>query len=148
VHEDRLENNGGNFFRMLSEAPLYGGEVVKRGDQDVFERGLRDSEPARNRGWRMDIAKIGRMRLHAHQRIIMQAVISAFKLHNLVASRSRAGEANGMHGRFRAAVAEAYHLYRKALRDFLRQFPFEVMWHTEHGARGEPAFHRLHHRRM
>ena len=78
----------------------------------------------------------------------MQAVVSAFELHDLVAAGSGAGQADGVHGRFRTAVAEAHHLDRKAVADFFGQLPLHVVGHAEHGAGAEAFFDGLHDRGM
>ena len=109
---------------------------------------LRHAQPAGDRGWSIDVAVIRRMRFHADQRAIVQSVISAFELHDLVAPGSGARQTNRVHRRFRSAVAEAAHLHRKAVADFFRQFPFHIVRHAEHGAGGKPFLDRLHHRRM
>ena len=88
------------------------------------------------------------MRLHTNQCRIMQAVITAFKLYDLVATSSCAGQPNRMHGGFRAAIAKAAHLHRKPRADFLRQFPLHVVRHAIHSALVQARFHRLDHRRM
>ena len=74
----------------------------------------------------------------------MQAVVSAFEFNDLVAAGGGAGQADGMHGGFRAAVAEADHLNRKALADFFGEFPFHVMRHAVHGAGGKTFLNGLH----
>ncbi len=75
-------------------------------------------------------------------------MVSAFKLHDLVAAGSGASQPDGVHGGFRTAVAEAHHLDRKAVADFFRQLPLHVVRHAEHGAGAETLLHRLHHRGM
>ena len=95
-----------------------------------------------------DIAEIRGVRLHADQRGIMQAVVAAFELDDLVAAGGGAGQADGVHGGFGAAAAEADHLDRKAIADFLGQFPLHVVRHAEHGAGGQTFFDGLHHRGM
>ena len=78
----------------------------------------------------------------------MQAVIAAFHLDDAIAAGSGASQADGVHGAFRAAIAETNHLDGKALADFLGEFPFEIMRHAEHGAGAEFRLHRLDHRGM
>ena len=85
---------------------------------------------------------VGSMRLHADQSAVVQAVIRAFEFDDLVASGGGARQANRVHGGFRAAVAEAAHLDRKAVADFFRQFPFHVVRHAEHGAGAKAASRR------
>src|SRR5437016_6196902 len=85
------------------------------------------------------------MRLHADERGVVQAVVSAFKFYDLVATRCGASQANAVHSGFRPAVAEAHHFYWEALADFLSQFPFHVMRHSEHGSRGQTSTDGLHH---
>ncbi len=88
------------------------------------------------------------MRLDADQRRIVQTVIAAFELQDLVAACGRARQTNRVHSRFRAARTEAHHLDRKALADFFRELPFHIVRHAEHRARREPLLDRLHHRGM
>src|SRR5579863_8279825 len=88
------------------------------------------------------------MRFHADQGTVMQSVVSALELNDLVATRSSAGEPDSVHGRFRTAVAEAAHLDRKALADLFGEFPLHVVRHAEHSAGRETLLDRLHHRGM
>ncbi len=74
----------------------------------------------------------------------MQSVIGAFELYDFVATGGGAGQADGVHGGFGAAVAEAAHLDWKAVADFLGEFPFHVVRHAEHGAGGETFFDGFH----
>ena len=96
----------------------------------------------------LDVAELWGVRLHADQRGVVQSVIAAFELDDLVAAGGGAGQADGMHGGFGPAVAEAHHLHWKALADFFRKLPFHVMRHAEHGARAQPLLNRFHHRGM
>ena len=150
VHHDRFKDDGRNLIRILLEPPLHRFQVVERSNRHVRKASLRHTCPARHRFRILDIAKIvgRRMRLHAHQRRIMQAVIAAFELDDLVASGSRAGQSNGMHGGFGAAVAEAAHLDGIARADFFRQFPLHVVRHAVNRALVQARFHGLNHRRM
>src|SRR5271154_7513013 len=75
----------------------------------------------------------------------MQAVIAAFHLNDAVAAGGGASEAHGVHGAFRAAIAETHHFHRKALADFFGELPFEVVRHAEHGAGAEFRLHSLDH---
>ena len=70
-------------------------------------RGLGHAETAGHRSGSVDVAELRRVRLDAYQRGIMQAMIAAFKLDDLVPSCRGAGQADGVHGGFGAAVAEA-----------------------------------------
>jgi len=69
-------------------------------------------------------------------------------LTDLVASGWRRGRGDGVHGGFRAAGAETHHLDGKALADFFRELPFQVMRHAEHGAGGQALPDGFHHRGM
>ena len=148
VHQNRLENDGRDLAGILLEAQLDAGQIVEGRNQNVGHGGLRHAESAGHGSRSVDIAIIGRVRLHADQCGIVQAVVSAFKLHDLVAAGSGAGQADGVHGGFRTAVAEAHHLDRKAVADFFRQLPLHVVRHAEHGAGAETLFHGLHDRGM
>src|ERR1700722_12298517 len=53
--------------------------------------------------------------LQRDQHRIVQSVIAAFHLDDFVAAGRGPGQANGVHGAFRAAVADPHHLYRKPL---------------------------------
>ena len=78
----------------------------------------------------------------------MQAVVSAFEFQNLVAAGGGARQADSVHGGFGAAAAEANHLDRKTIADFLGQFPFHVVRHAEHGSSLQTRLDGLHHRGM
>ena len=144
VHQNRFENDRGNLAGIFFEAALDRSEIVERGDKHVRNRRLRHAKTAGDRRRRVDVAIVRRVRLHADQSTIVQAVISAFEFHDLVASCRGARQADRMHGRFRAAVAEAAHLDREAVADFFREFPLHVVRHAEHRARREPLLDGLH----
>ena len=74
----------------------------------------------------------------------MQTVIGTLELQNFVTARCGARDAAGVHGDFRAAGAEAHHLHRIALADFLREFPFLVMGHAEGGSFVQLLFDGIH----
>ena len=88
---------------ILAELALNGVEIVERGDQHVVECALGHSKSTRNRSGRVDIAELLRLRLHAHQRAVVQSVVGAFELDDLVAACSRTRKANRMHRGFGAA---------------------------------------------
>ena len=148
VHQNRFENDRGNLAGIFFEAALDRGEIVERGNHNVGDRRFRHAQTAGDRCWIVDVAIVGSVRLHADQSAVMQAVVGAFELDDLVASGSGASQANRVHGGFGAAVAEAAHLDRKAVADFFREFPLHVVRHAEHGAGGEALLDGLHHRRM
>ena len=148
IHQDRLENDRGDLAGIFLEATLDGGEIVEGGDEHVGDCGLRDAEAAGDRGWSVDVAVVRSMRLHADQSAVVQSVVGAFELDDLVASGGGAGQANRVHGHFGAAVAEAAHLDREALADFFGEFPFHVVRHAEHGAGGKALLDGLHDRGM
>src|SRR5580700_6739216 len=75
----------------------------------------------------------------------MQSVICAFKLYDLVAGSSGARQADGVHGGFGTAIAEAAHLDGKAVADFFGELPFHVVRHAEHSSSGKTFFDGLHH---
>src|ERR1700721_4580677 len=75
-------------------------------------------------------------------------MVSPFKLDDLVSAGSGSGQADGVHGGFRTAVAEANHLNGKAITNFFGKLPFHIVWHAEHCARGETLLDSLHHRGM
>src|SRR5580704_91155 len=78
----------------------------------------------------------------------MEAVVSAFHLDDAIATRGRPREAHRVHRAFGTAVAKAHHLHRKALADFFCQFPFKIVWHTEHRPGAEFFLYSTHDRRM
>ena len=145
VHQDRFQNDGRDLAGILLEAQFDTGQIVEGSNDNVSDRGFRHSQPAGNRCRSVDVAVVGRVRLHADQRGIVQAVVTAFKLYDLVASGSGTGQADGVHGGFGTAIAEAHHLDRKTLADFFRQLPLHIVRHAEHGAGAETLFHCLHH---
>ena len=148
VHQDRLENNRRDLPGIFLEAALDGAEVIEGCNRHVRDRRLGHAQSTWNRDRILDVAEVGLVRLHADQGRVVQAVIAAFELEDLVAAGCCASEANGVHRGFGAAGAEADHLDREALADFFRKLPFHVVRHAEHGAGGEPLLDGLHHRGM
>src|SRR5271170_4408258 len=144
VHKDWFENDRGNFAGIFFETAFDGSQVVEGGDEDVCDSGFRHTESAGNGDGIVDIAEVGSVGLYADQGGVVQSVVGAFKLYDFVAAGSGAGQADGVHGGFGAAVAEAAHLNGKAVTDFFGEFPFHVMRHAEHGAGGETFFDGLH----
>src|SRR5206468_2491200 len=145
---NRLENNGRNLSGVFLEPPLDGCEIVKGSDQDVLKACFRNAKSSRHRSRPVDIAEVRSMRLYADQSGIMQTVVRAFELQNLVAPRGSAGKTNSVHGSFGPAIAETHHLDWKAGANFFCQLPFHVMGHAEHRARREALPHSFHHRWM
>src|SRR6185369_3910706 len=84
----------------------------------------------------------------ADQRAVVESVIRALELDNLVTARGCPRESDGVHRRFRTAGSEAHHLDREAGANFFREFPFHVMRHAEHGSGGQPSRDGLHDRGM
>src|SRR5579862_3629502 len=150
VHHDGLENHSRDLIRILPESSFNGFEIVEGRDRDVGNTRFRHASSTGNRLRVLDIAEVigWRMRLYADQCGVVQAVISTFELDDLVAPRSGAGETNGVHGCFGAAVSEAAHLEGKARADFLGQFPLHVMGHAISGAFVQTPFDSLDHRGM
>src|SRR6185369_8005058 len=116
------------------EATLHRAQIVEGGNHYVRDAGLRHAQSAGNRNGSMHIAKIRCMRLNTDQRAVMQPVIGAFELYDLVAPSSSASQADGMHSGFRTARTEADHFNWEALADFFGQLPFHVMGHAKHRA--------------
>src|SRR5439155_26981796 len=100
---------------------------------------------ARDRGWGLDITELGSMRFHADHRGIVQAMVSAFKFHDLVAASRSAGQSHAVHSGFSSAVAETHHFYWETIADFLCQLPFHVMRHAKHGPGSQASPDGLHH---
>ena len=150
VHHDRFQDDGRHFIRILSEPAFHRFQIIERSNQHICDARLRHTGPARHRFRILDIAEIvgRRMRFHAYQRCIVQSVVATFKLDDFVASSRGAGKTNGVHGGFRAAVAEAAHLDRKTRADFFRQFPFQVVRHAVSGALVQSPLHGFDHGRM
>jgi len=67
---------------------------------------------------------------------------------DLVAARGGAGDAAGVHGGFRAAVAKADHLHRIPRANLFREFQFHAVGHAERGAAVGHQFHGFGHRGM
>ena len=74
------------------------------------------------------------LRFHTDGDGIVAAVIAAFHLDDLAAAGGGARQAQGVHGDFRTAVAEADHIHRVARADFVGQFQFHAVRHPEEGA--------------
>src|ERR1035438_8037967 len=145
VHENGLEDDRRNLVGILFETTLDSSEVIEGGDEHISDGRFRHAETARNRGRRVDIAIVGSVRLYADQSAVVQAVVGAFELDDLVASGGGARETNRVHGHFGTAIAEAAHLDRKASADLFGEFPFHIVRHAEHGAGGEALLDGLHH---
>src|SRR5256884_1071425 len=69
--------------------------------------------------------------LDADERVVMQAVVRAFELQNLVAARGGARDAAGVHRDFRSAGTEPHHIHRITLTNFLCKLPFLLVRHPE-----------------
>src|SRR6267143_1201531 len=134
VHEDGLENDGGDLAGILLEAIFDALQIVEAGDDNIVERSFRHAPAAGNGVGSVRIAVVFRLGFHADERGVMQSVVRAFELQNLVAARSGARNAAGVHGDFRAAGTEADHVHRIALANFFRKLPFLLMRHAEGGS--------------
>src|SRR5580765_1334132 len=66
VHENRFEDDRGNFAGIFLEPTLDGGEIVKGGNEHIRDGRLRHTEAAGDRGWSVDVAVIGSMWLDAN----------------------------------------------------------------------------------
>src|SRR5439155_10230619 len=130
------------------EPPLDRCEIVKGSDQDVLKACFRNAKPSGHRSRPVDVAEVRSMRLYADQSGIVQAMVSAFEFHDLVATSCGASQTNAVHGSFGAAIAETHHLDWKSGTNFFCQLPFHVMRHAEHRARREALPHSFHHRWM
>src|SRR5580704_9545216 len=104
IHQDRLENDGGNLAGIFFESALDGGEIVERGDLHIGDSRLGYAESARDSRGVIDVAEFGSVRLDADQSGIMQAMIGALKFNNFVATGGGTREADGVHGGFGAAI--------------------------------------------
>ena len=91
VHQDRFKNDRGNLTRIFFEAAFDRIKIVEGRNLHVLDRGLRNAQATRNRCGSVNVAVIRRVRFHADQRAIVQPVIGAFELDDLVASRCGAG---------------------------------------------------------
>src|SRR5260370_39696779 len=109
-------------------------QIVKTGNDNVFERCLRHAGAAGNGIRRVRVSILFRLGLDADERCVMQSVVGAFELQDLVAAGGRARDAAGMHGDFGSAGAEAHHLHRIALADFFRKLPFLLVRHAKGGS--------------
>ena len=135
VHENGFENDGGDLSGIFLEAALDAGEVVERGDFHVVERGLRNTAAAGNGIWRYGIAPVVvGLGLDADESGVVEAVVGAFEFDDFVALGGGASDADGVHGDFGAAGAEADHLDGIARANFFGELPFLIVRHAEGGA--------------
>src|SRR2546428_1960453 len=145
VHQDGLENDGGDLAGILLEAILDALQIVEAGDGNNLERSFRHATAAGNGIGRIRIAVVSLLGLDADKRSVMQSVVRAFELQNLVATRGGARDAAGVHGDFRAAGAESHHIDRIALANFFRKLPFLLVGHAEGCAFMQFLFDGLYH---
>src|SRR5260370_10041565 len=124
VHQDGLEDDLGDLSGILLEAIFDALQIVEAVNNNIFERVLRYASAAGNGSGLVRSTVVFRLRLDADQRRVMQAVVGAFELQNLIAPGGGAGNAAGLHGDFRAAGTERHHFYRISLSDCFRTFPF------------------------
>src|SRR6267154_1313195 len=134
VHEDGLENDGGDLAGILLESIFDALHIVEAGDDNILERSFRHATAAGNGVGRIWIAVVFCLGLDADERGVMQSVVGAFKLQDFVAARSGPRDAAGVHGDFRAARAEAHHVHRIALANLFGKFPFLLVRHAESGS--------------
>src|ERR1700677_4811243 len=84
------------------------------------------------------------MGFHADQSGIVQSVVSTFEFEDLVAAGCAPRQAEGVHGGFGAAAAEADQLNRKTIANFFSELPLHVVRHAKHGAGAQTLFDGLH----
>lgn len=64
-------------------------------------------------------------------------VVTTFELDDFISSCVSAGQTNGAHAGFGAAVYQAYHIDARHFADGFRQLDFQLGWRAEaHGSRG------------
>src|SRR5712692_5609893 len=131
VHEDWLENDGGDLAGILFKPIFDALQIVKAGDDNVLERSLWNTTASRNRSGCIRITVVFGLGLDADERSVMQAVIGTLKLQNLIAARGGARDAARVHGDFRSAGTEAHHIHGIAFANFFRKLPFLLVGHAE-----------------
>src|SRR5207249_7564563 len=100
VHKDRLENNGRDLSGIFAEPAFHRGQIVEGRNQNIGDGGFRYTQATRNRRGVVHIAEIGSVWLHAYQRGIVQPVIRAFELYDLVTPGGCASKPNSVHSGF------------------------------------------------
>ena len=134
VHQNGLENDGGDLAGVFAEAALDAAEIVEGGDNHVGERGFRDARTSGNTRGRVGIAVIFGLGLDADEGRVVQTVIRALKLQDFVATGSGTGDAAGVHGHFGTAGTETHHFDGIAFANFFGEFPFLIVRHAKGGA--------------
>src|SRR4051794_8851711 len=142
VHRHRFEDQRGDLPFVLFESAFDAREIVKGGDQRVLP--AHDSCAGGNLIRFARASPLFRLGLHADHGSIVHAVVAAFEFDDLVASGETARQADGVHGGFGAAVAEADILHRVALDDLFGELTLHLVRHAIHGAALELLLYRLH----
>ena len=148
VHQDGLENDGGDLAGIFLEAALNARKIVEGGNNNVGERGFRNAGATGNARGRVGIAVVFSLGLHADERGVVQAVVGALEFEDFVTPGSGACEAAGVHGDFGAAGTKAHHLDGITFADFFREFPFLIVRHAKRGAAMQFLFHGFDHSGM
>ncbi len=83
--KNRLKNDRGNLSRKFLEAVFHAWQIIETGDGHVGDGGFGNAAATRNGIRRVGIAPVFFFGFDTDQRRVMQAVVGAFKLQNLVA---------------------------------------------------------------
>ncbi len=138
----RFDDDAGDVRAEAVEGVLQLFHVVIVEHQGVFHEVFRHAGRRR-------VAEGEQAAARFHQQRIGVAVVAAFELDDLVASRGAARQAQGAHGRFRARRDQAHLLDRRhQARDFLGHQHFAFRWRAERQAQRGRILHRLDHFRM
>ena len=125
VHQNRFENDRRDLARIFFEAPLDAVEIVKLATTTLAIADFGMPPPPGTELGASGSPYFSRFWLQRQARN-REAHGIALQLDDLVATRGGARDAAGVHRRFRAARTEANHLHRKAVADFIGEFPFDV----------------------
>ena len=120
VLHHRLEDERGDLTPIGLEHTLERGEVVERDDESVVQH--RGCEAARRRHADRCVRGTGEVerRLHRDHHLVVMAVIAAFDLDDLRATRVAARGADRVHRRLGAAVRESHEVEAEPLDEQLR----------------------------
>ena len=111
VAEDRLDDDRRDLLAVPLEDPAKGVDVVVARRDDRVRDGARDAAAPGERDRRIRVAELGHVvRADADQRVVVDAVVLALELHDLLAARVGAGDAHRVHRRLGARHGHAGHV--------------------------------------
>ena len=103
VAEDRLDDDRGDLLALLLEQRAQEVDAVVAGRDDRVGDGARDAAAPGERDRRVRVAELGHVvRPDADQRVVVDAVVLALELHDLLAAGVRPGDAHRVHRRLGA----------------------------------------------